>query len=179
LVLAVGTPAQYGLFGPVAEARRDRSLKFVRAAYLWLIIATLMLVLVPFYSFGIYPALTGSQIPFSHAFFGAYRHALTVGFIMMMIIGVSSRVVPSLSGLDMRSTATLWPTFVLINLGNALRVSTEIATDFSPAAYSIMGISGFIEVTGLVLWAYELAVNMRAGQRRTRQLSHEAFAARS
>jgi hypothetical protein len=25
--------------------------------------------------------LTGSRIPFSHAFFGAYRYAITVGFI--------------------------------------------------------------------------------------------------
>jgi len=51
--------------------------------------------------------LTGSQVQFSHAFFGAYRHALTVGFITMMIVGVSSKIVPTLSGLDVQSTTSL------------------------------------------------------------------------
>jgi len=151
LVIAVATPFQYRLFGPVRES--DRSLKFIRAAHIWFIIATAMLVFTPIYNFGIYMPLTGSHVPFSHAYFGAYRHALTVGFIMMMIVGVSSRVVPGRSNL-------LWPTFVLLNLGNLTRVSFQIATDFSPSGYPIMGISGFIEVVGLTLWGYELLSNM-------------------
>jgi uncharacterized protein involved in response to NO len=165
LIVAIGTPRQFRLFGPVPKSERDRGLKFVRAAFVWFIIATAMLVFVPIYNFGIYMPLTGSQVPFSHAFFGAYRHALTVGFIMMMIVGVSSKVVPTLSGVDVRRAASLWPTFVLLNLGNITRVSFQIATDFSPFAYRIMGVSGFIEVVGLSLWAYELARNMRVGIR--------------
>jgi hypothetical protein len=124
-----------------------------------------MLVFTPIYNFGIYLPLTGSHVPFSHAFFGAYRHALTVGFIMMMIVGVSSKVVPTLSGLDVKRTNSLWPTFVLLNAGNLTRVVFQVATDFSPAAYPIMGISGFLEVVGLTLWGYELFSNMRAGNR--------------
>jgi hypothetical protein len=124
-----------------------------------------MLVFVPIYNFGIFMPLTGSHIPFSHAFFGAYRHALTVGFIMMTIVGVSSKVVPTLSGVDVRRAASLWPTFVLLNVGNTMRVSFQIATDFTPHAYTIMGLSGFIEVVGLSLWAYEMAKNMRVGMR--------------
>ena len=62
-----------------------------------------MLVFTPIYNFAIYMPITGSHVPFSHAFFGAYRHALTVGFIMMMIVGVSSKVVPTLSGVDVRA----------------------------------------------------------------------------
>jgi hypothetical protein len=113
--------------------------------------------------------LSGSQVPFSHAFFGAYRHALTVGFIMMMIVGVSSKVVPTLSGIDVRRASSLKWTFVLLNVGNALRVGTEIATDFVPAAYRIMGISGFIEVAALSLWGYELLSNMWVGRRLGKQ----------
>jgi len=124
-----------------------------------------MLVFTPIYNFGIYMPLTGSHVPFSHAFFGAYRHALTVGFIMMMIVGVSSKVVPALSGIDMKRTNSLWLTFVLLNAGNLTRVSFQIATDFSSAAYPVMGISGFIEVVGLTLWGYELFSNMRAGKK--------------
>ena len=169
LVIAIVTPFQFKLFGAVPENERDRGLKFIRAAYVWFIVATAMLVFTPLYNFGIYIPLTGSHVPFSHAYFGAYRHALTVGFIMMMIVGVSSKVVPTLSGVDVRNARSLWPTFLLLNIGNLTRVSFQIATDFSPAAYKVMGISGFIEVVGLTLWGYELVANMRAGKK----LEHE------
>ena len=93
--------------------------------------------------------------------------SLTVGFIMMMIVGVSSKVVPTLSGVDVKSANSLWPTFVLLNLGNLTRVSFQIATDFSPDAYAVMGVSGFIEVVGLTLWAYELVANLATKRHRT------------
>jgi uncharacterized protein involved in response to NO len=165
LVIAIGTPFQYRLFKAVPDSEQDRGLKFIRAAYVWFIVATAMLVFTPLYNFRIYMPITGSHVPFSHAYFGAYRHALTVGFIMMMIVGVSSKVVPTLSGVDLRRSRSLWPTFLLLNLGNLTRVSFQIATDFSPSAYRVMGISGFIEVIGLTLWGYELFVNMRAGKK--------------
>jgi NnrS protein/Domain of unknown function (DUF1858) len=171
LAIAIVTPFQYRLFGAVPENERDRGLKFILAAHIWFIAAMAMLVFTPIYNFGIYIPLTGSQVPFSHAFFGAYRHALTVGFIMMMIVGVSSKVVPTLSGIDVRRANSLWPTFVLLNLGNLTRVTFQIATDFSPAAYPVMGVSGFVEVVGLTLWGYELFANIRAGRR----LENEAF----
>jgi len=169
LAIALGTPRQYRLFGPVPADENDRGLKFIRAAFVWFIVATAMLVFVPIYNFGIYLPVTGSHIPFSHAFFGAYRHAITVGFIMMMIVGVSSKVVPTLSGVDLRRATSLWPTFLLLNLGNGMRVTFQIATDFTPQAFPIMGISGFIEVVGLTLWAYELLSNMRAGRKLERE----------
>ena len=165
LAAAIVTPFQYRLFAAVPESERDRGLKFIRAAYLWFIVATAMLVFTPIYNFAIYVPITGSHTPFSHAFFGAYRHALTVGFIMMMIVGVSSKVVPTLSGVDVRAARSLWPTFVLLNLGNLTRVIFQIATDFSPSAYRIMGVSGFIEVVALTLWGYELFANMRTGRK--------------
>lgn len=140
--------AQLGLWARVEE--RDRSLKFVRAAYLWLILATLMLALFPLYN-----RLTGQA--FSHAFLGAYRHALTVGFISMMILGVSSKVVPTLSGIDPSRLASLWLPFVLLNLGNSLRISFQILTDhFEGWPFAVMGVSGFIEVAALALWGYDL-----------------------
>jgi hypothetical protein len=90
-----------------------------------------MLVFTPIYNFGIYVPLTGSHVPFSHAFFGAYRHALTVGFIMMMIVGVSSKVVPTLSGVDVRRAGSLWPTFLLLLIddhGSLDKVLRELQT---------------------------------------------------
>jgi uncharacterized protein involved in response to NO len=175
LIVAIVTPFQYRIFRAVAANENDRGLKFIRAAHVWFILATAMLVFTPIYNFGIYMPITGSHVPFSHAFFGAYRHALTVGFIMMMIVGVSSKVVPTLSGVDVRRANSLWPTFVLLNLGNLTRVSFQIATDFSPSAYKVMGVSGFIEVVGLTLWAYELFANMRVGKKLARESVATSF----
>jgi hypothetical protein len=72
------------------------------------------------------------------------------------------------SGVDVRRANSLWPTFVLLNLGNLTRVIFQIATDFSTSAYPVMGISGFIEVVGLTLWGYELFANMRVGKKLAR-----------
>lgn len=61
LVIAIVTPFQYRLFGAVAES--DRGLKFIRAAHVWFVVATAMLVFTPIYNFGIYMLLTGSHVP--------------------------------------------------------------------------------------------------------------------
>lgn len=163
LVAAIGTPLQFGLFKRTSI--KDRSLKFIRAAYIWFIVAALLLTFGPYYMFGIYLPLTGGENPFSHAYFGAYRHALTVGFIMMMIVGISAKVVPIFSGTDMRKTSSLWTVFILLNLGNAWRITSQITTDFYSQAFWVIGVSGFIELTALGLWGYELVKNIRDGKR--------------
>lgn len=163
--VAAGSIRQYRLFGPVHASEEDRGLKFIRAAYFWFAIAMGMLAFAQIYDIAVYQPLTGAESPFSHAYLGAYRHALTVGFISMMIVGVSSKVVPTLSGVDLRSANSLWPTMILLNAGNMLRITMQIATDYSPKAYSVMGVSGFIELAGLALWGWEMTRNIRFGQR--------------
>jgi len=120
LVAAIGTPIQFRLFSRVPDGYSDRSLKFIRAAYLWFIVAALLLAFGPYYMFGIYLPMTGGENPFSHAYFGAYRHALTVGFIMMMIVAISSKVVPGFAGVDVRKTNALWAGFYFAQLGQYL-----------------------------------------------------------
>jgi hypothetical protein len=128
----------------------DRSLKFIRAAYVWLLVAMTML---PF--FLVYGTLTHQG--FSHAFMGSYRHAYTVGFVSMMILGVASRVVPILAGVDSKRISSLWGPFILFNLGCGGRVMLQILTDFIPnVAYPLVGVTGFIEVSALAWWGVEL-----------------------
>jgi len=128
----------------------DRTFKFVRAAYIWLLTACVMLPFFPLYS-----ALTDQA--FAHTYMGSYRHAFTVGFISMMILGVSSRVVPILAGVDAKQMSSLWGPFVLLNVGCAGRVLLQILTDFVPsAAYPLIGFTGFIELTALLWWGIEL-----------------------
>jgi hypothetical protein len=132
-----------------AKVEHDRSLPFFRAAYFWALVALGLLALLP-----VYDAMSGLR--FSHAYFGGYRHAFTVGFISMMILAVSSKIVPVLGGLDPRRLSSLRATFWMVNIGNSMRVVFQILTDSHRWAYPLMGISAWIEVTGLILWAVDL-----------------------
>lgn len=141
---AVFVVASSGVFGKLSG--RMRSHKFIRASFVWLVVAGLMMVLEP-------RVLQALGLPFSHAYTGAVRHAVTVGFVSQMIIGFSSRIVPNIMGMEESLLPRLWPTFWLLNIGNAARVSLEVATDFTPLAFKPMGFTGFIELVGLALWA--------------------------
>jgi hypothetical protein len=50
----------------------------------------------------------------------------------------------------------LWLPFALVNLGCALRVSLQIATDLAPAAYPLVAISSVLEVAGIAIWGVHL-----------------------
>jgi hypothetical protein len=158
------------VFGRAVEA--DRSLKFLRAAYAWLLISLGMLVLLPAYQFFLLPQLAPSSevatLGFSHAYYGAMRHAITVGFISLMIVGVAARVVPTLNGVDIHRLTTLWGPFLLLNVGCALRVVAQTLTDFTPHAFPVAGVSGLLEVSGLALWGVHLWAVM-AGRARYRR----------
>ncbi len=138
------------------SASTDRSLKFVRAAYVWLLLSLTMLTLLPVYQFGLLrafvPESEAARIGFSHAYYGAIRHAITVGFVSMMILGVAGRVVPAWRGFEVRSQPALWAPFLLVNTGCALRVGFQTLTDFAQPAFPLAGVSGVLEVTALALW---------------------------
>lgn len=153
---------QWGLLARPTET--DRSSKFVRAAVFWLHASMVALVLFPLYMLVLLPgsaALSDGgrravEIGFSHAYDGAVRHAITVGFVSLMILGMSAKVVPTLSGVDIRRLRPLWLPFVLVNLGCALRVVLQVGTDFAPFPYAIIGVSGLLEVTGIAIWGLHL-----------------------
>jgi hypothetical protein len=149
----------FGVF--TVKVDRDRSLRFLQAAWAWGLAAFVLFALMPAYA-----ALKG--LVFSHAWFGGYRHAFTVGFISLMILGVSSKIVPVLGGLSLSQVGTLRATFWLVNIGNAMRVVFQILTDSYSWAYPVMAASAWIEVTGLAIWALDL---WRAMGRRPRPAS--------
>jgi hypothetical protein len=161
IVLAVTVVALvwgWHIYRPTNEA--DRSLKFLRTAYVWLFLSLAMLVALPLYQFGLLRALApeseAAQLGFSHAYYGAIRHAITVGFISLMIVGVAAKVVPTLKGIDVRGLNALWLPFVLINTGCAMRVGFQTLTDFTDVAFPITGVSGILEVSGLTVWGIHL-----------------------
>ncbi len=153
---------RWGLLARPAEP--DRSTKFVRAAVAWLHVSMFMLVLFPLHTYVVLPAMSSLsesghravEMGFSHAYYGAVRHAITVGFISLTILGMAAKVVPTLNGVDVRRLGALWVPFVLVNVGCAMRVGFQVATDFGGWAYPIAGVSGLLEVAGIGIWSVHL-----------------------
>ncbi len=159
LMLTVGSliiPIAWKLWRPLPVA--DRSSKFIRMAFAWLAISMLMLLMLP-----VYQIVSG--IPFSHAYYGSIRHAITVGFISLMIMGVAAKAVPTLNGIDHKTLSALWGPFILVNLGCTLRVSLQTLTDWHPLFFALVGISGLLELSGLAWWGCHLLGLMRQGKR--------------
>lgn len=137
-----------------------RSHKFVRGAFTWLVVAGFLIIIEPIH-------LREIGAPFSHAYSGAIRHALTVGFISQMILGFGLHVVSRMTDHEERMLPSLTTVFITLNLGNALRVGLEVATDHTPNAFMLIGVSGFIELIALVIWAGHMAA-MLTGRIRNR-----------
>ncbi len=173
VVLAVSVVVllkDWRIFSPAED--KDRSLKFLRAAYVWLLISLAMLVALPFHQLAVLrafaPESQAAVSGFSHAFYGATRHAVTVGFVSLMIVGVAAKVVPNLNGISSQVLSSLWGPFILINVGCATRVLGQTLTDFTAAAFPFAGVSGILEVTGLAMWGTHLWLIM-AGKARIRR----------
>ncbi|MDR4497603.1 MAG: DUF1858 domain-containing protein [Candidatus Scalindua sp.] len=133
----------------------DRSYaKTIRAAYVWLIFGVLILGAKTFLE------------PFSeeqYLFHGAANHALAVGFVTMMIIGYASKMIPTFKGINMSSMWLSNLSFVLLNLGCFLRVATQIMIGLSgDFYYSVIGISGWIELVAIGMFGYNVWKTMNA-----------------
>jgi len=150
--------ADLGILG--GAARGDRSLKFFRSAYVWLLVSLAMLVALPGYQLGLLrwlaPASDASRIGFSHAYYGAIRHAVTVGFVSQMILGMAAKVVPWVRGMAETGLPALWTPFVLLNVGCWMRVSFQVISDFRTEAFAWIATSGVLEVAALAVWGAHL-----------------------
>jgi hypothetical protein len=97
-----------------------------------------------------------------HAYSGAWRHALTVGFITTMILGVGQRILPIFIKQPLASTRLMLVSALLIIAGNAGRVVLELATIGGWRwTYRLMGSTGLLELTALFLFALNLAATVR------------------
>jgi len=160
LGLTVGHILQLRLFGAAQE--HDRALKFLRAAFLWALVGFAMGVAMPFYHIV-------TKQNFSHNYLAAYRHALLSGFVLLMIVGVSSKVTPILSGIDLKGANPLWTAFLLLNLGNLARILGQTMLDLTSAVNALVAASGFVQWAGIVLWADDLWNTIAAGKRIERE----------
>ncbi len=146
----------------------DRSYaKTIRTAYLWLIVSAVILLIMPF---------LGHETEIQKRFHGSLNHALTVGFITMMIIGYASKMIPTFKGINMHSIRLSNITFILLNTGCFLRVFSQIMVGINGKTvfYVTMGTSGWFELAALSLFGYNLWKTMNFVQETKPSVSAQA-----
>jgi uncharacterized protein involved in response to NO len=119
---------------------------FVRMAYLWLIVAAVL-------------GVAATRWDTSGGIWGASRHALTVGFVSVMILSVGQRILPAFAGMRLLwSTKLMFAGLALVTLGCTLRVSSEIIAyqGYATWAWSVLPISALCELAGLTIYAINI-----------------------
>lgn len=139
------------MFEPARQPSKTRGVHasfpfFVRMAYAWLLIASLL---------GMAAVLWDE----SGGIWGASRHALTVGFIAVMVLCVGQRVLPAFAGMRrLWSARLMFFSLAALTAGCTLRVSSEILAYQSYAgwAWAILPVSAIFELTGVTAFAMNI-----------------------
>lgn len=121
---------------------------FVRLAYVWAFVSSVL-------------AIWASITVNSAGIWGASRHALTVGFVAMMVFCVGQRILPAFSGMRLLfSTKLMFTALALLSIGCLLRVGSEVLAyqGFARAAWSWLPVSAMTEMTAVTAFAVNLAI---------------------
>ena len=140
------------MFEPARQEPKTRGVHpsfpfFVRMAYGWLLVAALL---------GVGAAVWDS----SGGIWGASRHALTVGFIAVMVFCVGQRILPAFAGMRLLwSTRLMFAGLLLLTIGCTLRVSSEVLAyqGYANWAWSVLPVSAMLELAGITAFAMNIS----------------------
>ncbi len=121
---------------------------FVRVAYVWLVIAAVL-------------AVWASLETDAAGIWGASRHALTVGFVAMMVFSIGQRVLPAFAGMKLLwSPRLMGAASALLMLGCFLRVSCEVLAyqQYAAWAWKLLPVSAVIELSAVTCFAVNLGM---------------------
>lgn len=121
---------------------------FVRIAYVWLLIASLL-------------SVSAALFDRSGGIWGASRHALTVGFLAVMVFSIGPKILPAFCGARVLfSPKLMCISLVLLNAGCLMRVCSEISAyeGYSSHAWSVLPVSAVIELAAVTVFALNLAI---------------------
>lgn len=116
---------------------------FVRMAYGWLLVAAVL-------------GVAAARWDTSGGIWGASRHALTVGFVAIMVFCVGQRILPAFAGMRLLwSTQLMLAALALLASGCVLRVSCEILAyqGYAAWAWSVLPTSAIFELAGVSAFA--------------------------
>ncbi|HEV2424589.1 MAG TPA: hypothetical protein VGZ29_07165 [Terriglobia bacterium] len=150
-IFAVSTALAIGalrMFEPSRKEAKTRGVHstfplFIRMAYGWLMASALL-------------GVAAARWDSSGGIWGASRHALTVGFIAVMVLSVGQRVLPAFAAMRLLwSTKLMFAGLALVSIGCALRVSCEVLAyqGYTSWAWSVLPSSAILELSGLTAFA--------------------------
>jgi uncharacterized protein involved in response to NO len=119
---------------------------FVRMAYGWLLVAAGL-------------GVAASQWDTSGGFWGASRHALTVGFVAMMVLAVGQRILPAFAGMRLLwSPKLMFVGLFLLAAGCTLRVSCEVLAyqGYAGWAWHVLPVSALVELAALSVFTLNM-----------------------
>lgn len=139
------------MFEPACREPKTRGVHvsfpvFVRMAYVWLLVAALL-------------GVAAEHWDTSGGIWGASRHALTVGFIAVMVFSVGQRILPAFAGMRLLwSTKLMFASVALLGLGCTLRVSCEVLAyqGYAEWAWSVLSISALFELAGVTAFGMNI-----------------------
>ncbi|MBI3939882.1 MAG: hypothetical protein HY315_03535 [Acidobacteria bacterium] len=103
------------------------------------------------------------QIEVSHEFITVHNHMISVGFIMMMIMGVAYWMFPRPAGQALRDVARdrlAWANYFLLNAGLILRVIFEPFSGAESAARLLVA-SSLLQMFGIFLFVLSIWKRIR------------------
>ncbi|MGB8028704.1 MAG: hypothetical protein WCF30_03480 [Terracidiphilus sp.] len=127
---------------------------FIRLAYAWLVIASLM---------GIWAAFADQH----GGIWGASRHALTVGFAATMVFAIGPRILPHFAGIySIFSKRLMFLSLLLLQTGCTLRVCSEpLAYEgIQSFAWKTLPVSGMLELSGVLVFAVNIVLTFLLGR---------------
>lgn len=127
---------------------------FARLTYVWLVIASAL---------GIWAAFADVH----GGIWGASRHALTVGFAATMVFSIGPRILPHFGGIErIFSKRLMLLALLFLQVGCTLRVTSEpLAYEgIASFAWRVLPVSGVLELTGVLIFAINLALTMTRGK---------------
>jgi hypothetical protein len=119
---------------------------FVRIAYAWLLISAVM-------------AIFAAKWDTAGGLWGASRHALTVGFMSIMVFAIGQRVLPAFSGMRILfSPRLMLVSLLLLTCGCGLRVCSEVGAyeGYIPGVWHLLPVSAIIEMAAVTVFAVNL-----------------------
>lgn len=124
---------------------------FVRMAYIWLVCASCL-------------GICSVYLDHAHGWIGASRHALTVGFVSVMVFAIGQRVLPAFAGMRvLYSPRLMLICLVLLNIGCALRVSSEILAyeNYWSPAWHALPWSAICELAAVTVFAANMLLTFK------------------
>lgn len=137
---------------------------FLRIAYGWLLAASLL-------------GCVAAMLDRSGGWWGSSRHALTVGFVALMVFTIGQRVLPAFCGMRLLwCTEFMFWSLALLNFGCLLRVGMEpLAYEYDlPIAWHLLPVSAVIELTAVTLFALNIVGTLLQRPAHLRQLDNQA-----